>query len=201
VNYDFFSGGVGRRAIEKWKLKGKFVVVQSGMMTEIKNQLKSVRIVNEVKDKIPNVLLILAGTWDEGYKKRLDDFIKKEKLEKHVLFTGNLERKELRDLYKASDVGLFPVGGQGGWLAPFELLCSGNPVIVSSELGAASVIKKFDLGVVSDDYSGALLEVYSRLKEFKRDGNRRKKVIQKNLGWDVFSDKMIEGFRRAWKKD
>ena len=88
--------------------------------------------------------MIFAGkAADENYEKKLKEYIKKNKLEKHILFTGNLVREELRDLYKAADVGLFPVGKQGGWLAPFELLCSGNPIIVSEEMGAASIIKKF----------------------------------------------------------
>ena len=40
VNYDFFSKGNSKKAIKKWNLKGKFIVVQSGMITESKNQLE-----------------------------------------------------------------------------------------------------------------------------------------------------------------
>jgi len=201
VNYDFFSRGNSRRAFDKWELKDKFVVVQSGMITEVKNQLESLKAVLEVKNKIPNVLMVFAGkVADSAYKEKIDKFVKDNELEKNVLFTDNLDRDSLRDLYKACDVGLFPVGKQGGWLAPFELLCSGNPVIVSEEVGAASVIKEFDLGVVSSRYSEALIEVYSRLKEFKKDGLRRRKIIEKEFGWDVFTDKLIKGFERSWKK-
>lgn len=200
VNYDFFSKGLSRRAVERWGLKDRFVVVQSGMITGVKNQMDSLKAISEVKDKIPKILLVFAGTWDKDYKKRVDKFIKEKNLGENVLFTGNLGREELRDLYKASDLGIYPVGAQGGWLAPFEHLCSGNPVIVSNEMGAASVIKKFDLGVVSSDYSKSVLEVYSKLGEFKKDGLRRQRVIEKNLGWDVFSDKMIKGFGWAVKR-
>jgi len=200
VNYDFFSKGNSRKAKEKWDLKDKFVVVQSGMITENKNQLDSVKAIVEVKKKVPEVLLIFAGkVADEDYKKRLDNYIKNNKLKDNVLFTGNLDRDSLRDLYKASDVGLYPIRKQGGWLAPFEHLCSGNPVIVSPDLGAASVIKKFDLGVVTQDSSRALLDVYSQIKEFKKDGLRRRRVIEKNLGWDVFTDKMVKGFEWSWR--
>jgi len=202
VNYEFFSEGNSQKVIEKWDLKKRFIVVQSGMISEIKNQMESVRAILKVKDKIPNVLIVFAGeVADKRYGAQIKEFIKNNKLEKNVLFTGNLNREDLRDLYHASDVGLFPVGKQGGWLAPFELLCSGNPVIVSSEMGAASIIKDFNLGVVSRDYSESLLEVYSRLKEFKEDGEKRRKIIRKNLGWDVFSDKMIGAFKDAWKKN
>lgn len=202
VNYYFFSRGNSYRAVKKWGLKGRFVVVQSGMITEIKGQLESVKAIDKVKNKIPNILLVIAGKEaDEKYKKEIDDFIKDKKLEKNVLFTGNLSREELRDLYKASDLGIYPVGKQGGWLAPFEHLCSGNPVVVSEELGAASIIKKFELGVVSNDYVGSILEIYNNLYLFKRDSIRKKKVIEKNLGWNVFADKMIKGFMESWKRN
>jgi len=201
VNYDFFSKGNSRRAVEKWKLKDRFVVVQSGMITEVKNQLESLKAIADVREKIPNVLMVFAGkVADIRYKEKIDEFIRGAGLRDNVLFTDNLDRDTLRDLYKACDVGLFPVGGQGGWLAPFELLCSGNPIIVSEELGAASVIKKFDLGIVTSDYGGALVEVYSKLKEFKGEGNRRRKIVSKELGWDVFTDKLVKGFEVAWVK-
>jgi len=199
VNYDFFSKGNARKAIEKYNLKDKFVIVQSGMITEVKNQLESIKSISSIKDKIPNLLLVFAGkAADEEYKKQIDEYIKKNKLEKHVLFTGNLNRDELRDLYKASDLGIYPVGNQGGWLAPFEHLCSSNPVIVSEDLGAASVIKKFDLGIVTRDYSKAILEIYNNLKKYKADGKRRLEIIKRNLGWDVFADKLIKAFKGVW---
>jgi len=199
VNYDFFSKGNSRKAINKYNLKNKFVVVQSGMLTEVKNQLESVKTIEKLKKNIPNILLILAGTWDEDCKKRIDDYIKNNKLEKHVLFTGNLNREELRDLYKATNLGLFPIGKQGGWLAPFEVLCSAKPIIVSEELGAASIIKKFDLGVVTNDYETALLEIYNNQKQYKKQAKKASLFVKKNLSWKIFTDKMIKAYKDALK--
>lgn len=199
VNYDFFSKGNAKKAIEKWKLKGKFVVVQSGMLTEIKNQLESVKVINRVKDKIPNILLVLAGTSEESYKKKIEQYIRENKLEEYILFTGNLTREDLRDLHKASAVGLYPIGKQGGWLAPFEHLCSGNPVVVSDELGAASVIKKYNLGVITKNYVDSLLDIYNNLEKFKKESRKAALLIKKNFGWKVFADKMIKDYKDAWK--
>jgi glycosyltransferase involved in cell wall biosynthesis len=100
-----------------------------------------------------------------------------------------LNREELRDLYHAADVGLFPVGKQGGWLAPFEMLCSGNPIIVSGEMGASSIIKEKDLGTVTNDYADALLNI----KKSKSDSN----WIKKNLSWNRFADRMIRAYKNS----
>ena len=116
------------------------------------------------------------------------------------MFTDNLRREELRDLYKSANVGLFPVGKQGGWLAPFELLCSGNPIIVSEDLGAASVVKKFNLGIVTKDYPKALINVFENGREYNKKAKEAALFTKKNLGWDVFTDKLIKAFKDAWKK-
>lgn len=200
VNHDFFSKGKSERARKKFNLKDKFVIVQSGMLTEQKNQLGSIETINKIKENIPNVLLVLAGAEDIDYRKKLDGYIKKNKLEKYVLFTRNLTRKELRDLYKASDVGLFPVGKQGGWLAPFELLCSRNPIIVSEEMGASFIIKKNNLGVITNNYTEALLDVYKNKENYKKEAKKSSLWVKKNLSWEIFTDKMIKAYKEAWKK-
>jgi glycosyltransferase involved in cell wall biosynthesis len=197
VNYDFFSGGNAASAIKKFGLKSRFVVVQSGVLTENKNQIESVKAIEKLKEKIPDILLVLAGKADERYEKMLQDYIKNKKLEKYVLFTGNLARNDLRDIYKSCDVGLFPVGKQGGWLAPFELLCSGNPIIVSEEMGASSVIRKNNLGKVTRNYSEAILAVWKNYKEHKEQAEQASMFVKKNLSWSIFADKMIKAYKDA----
>ncbi len=200
VNYDFFSKGNAKKAIKKFGIKDKFVIVQSGMITKQKNQMGSINSFNKIKEKIPNAVLVLAGeAADKEYRTEIEDYLKRNNLQKKVLFTGNLTRDDLRDLYKASDVGIFPVGKQGGWLSPFELLCSGNPIIVSEEMGAASIIKKFNLGITTKNYSEALLEVYEKNKEYKIQAKKSAEFIKKSLGWNVFTDKMIQAYKDAWK--
>ena len=200
VDYNFFSKGKAINAINKFNLGKKFVVLQSGMVIESKNQLKSIESINKIKNKIPNVLLVLAGKIaNENYKNKIDIYVKEHKLEKNILFTGNLERTDLRDLYKACDVGLFPIGKQGGWLAPFELLCSGNPIIVSEDLGAASLIKQYNLGTVTKNYEASLIKIYEKRKEYHKQSKDSSAFVEKNLGWDIFTDKMIDVFDFAWK--
>ena len=95
---------------------------------------------------------------------------------------------------------LFPIGKQGGWLAPFELLCSENPIIVSEDLGAASLIKQNNLGVVTKDYANALLEIYEKEKKYKKQAKDAASFVKKNLGWNIFTDKMIKAFEDALKR-
>ncbi len=200
VNYDFFSKGNAEKARQKWKLDKKFIIIQSGQIINVKNQFESVKTVNKVKNKIPSIVLVLAGKWEDSYKKKIDDFIKENKLEKHILFTGNLDREELRDLYKAADIGLYPIGKQGGVLAPFEALCAGVPIIVSEEMETASLIKKHDLGIVTKDYANALLDIYNNKSKYLEHRKQALNFVKANLTWKAYSENMIKAFKDAWKK-
>lgn len=201
VNYDFFSKGNRKRAAKKFNLEKRFVVIQSGMLTGVKNQIESIKTVEKLKDKIPNILLILTGRDDLEYRKKLDNYVKEKRLGKWVLFAGNLPtREELADLYKASDVGLFPIGKMGGVLAPFEVLCAGTPVVVSENIETAEIIKKNNLGVVTKEYDKAILDIYNNKEKFKLEAKKASEFIQKNLSWEKFAERMIKSYKDAWKK-
>ena len=201
VNHEFFSGGNKNMAIKKFNLKDRFVIIQSGVLNENKNQIDSLKAIKQIKDKIPEVLIILAGKGEEEYTKILEKYVEINNLEGNVLFVGNLDRNDLRDLYAACNLGLFPVKKQGGWLAPFELLCSGNPIIVSKNMGAASVIDKFNLGIVSNKYSEKIIEIYEDYQTYKTKSEIASLFIKKNFGWNVFTDKLIKNFKKISKKN
>lgn len=201
IDYDFFSGGNPKEVIKKFNLNNKFILIQSGILCDVKNQLDSIKTVEKLKDKIPNILLILTGKEDTEYKKLLQNYVKDKKIEKNVLFAGYLKtREELRDLYKAADVGLFPIKKQGGVLAPIEALAAGIPIVVSQDLEIASLIKEKKLGTITKEYDKAILEIYKNKKEYKKLAEEGAEFVKNNLTWEAFADKMINVYLDAWKK-
>jgi len=200
TDYDFFSKGNAQKANKKYNLEKKFIIIQSGVICNVKNQFESVKAIARIKEKIPNVLLILAGRWEEDYKKKIEAYVKEAGLEKNILFTGNLKREELRDLYKVADVGLFPLGEQGGVLAPIEVLCAGTPVIVSEDAETAPLVKEEELGIVTKNYAKAILEVKNNQTEWKKKTKKAGNFVKKNLSWEAYSDRMIQAFKDAWKR-
>ncbi|MDD5012048.1 MAG: sugar phosphate nucleotidyltransferase [Candidatus Nanoarchaeia archaeon] len=201
IDYEFFSKGKAANAIKKFNLKNKFVIIQSGILCDVKNQLESIKAVEKVKDAIPNILLVLTGKEDAEYKKKLGAYIKEKKLEKFVLFLGFLKtREELRDLYKSADIGLFPIKKQGGVLAPIEVLCAGIPIIVSTEIETASLIKKNNLGTITTEYDKEILNIYREKERYKKIARGGALFVKNNLSWKAFAEKMVEAYMFSWKK-
>ncbi|MBU1173739.1 MAG: glycosyltransferase family 4 protein, partial [Proteobacteria bacterium] len=120
VDYDFFQGGDREAVRERYGLNDAFTVLQVGMMTFTKSQLKTVSIFKKLKRKIPDAKLILAGYNDGPYYQNVKRMITESGLRKDIIVTGEIPQEEVKNLYYAADVLLAPIMDQGGWLSTFE---------------------------------------------------------------------------------
>jgi glycosyltransferase involved in cell wall biosynthesis len=194
IDYDYFAEPPSDIQSVKYNLKERdFVILQVGMLTFTKNQLKSVQILKELKKEIPNVKLILAGYDKLPYKQEVDSYILANDLDDNVIFTGEVNQEELRDLYYVSDLVIAPIMAQGGWLSTFEAIACNKPIIVSPEMTVSDIIKKHKLGIVSKDFVKDILKESERTDYHTID----RKWIKENLTWDKFCGNMVGYFEEA----
>lgn len=191
IDYDFFSKGNPNRIREEYNIDNKFIVVHTGWFNSFKNQEESVRVVSRLRQKIPEILLVLIGYNNCPYFSKVDRIIKKEKLQDHVLITGHLPRDKVRDFYHASNIALFPISTQGGWLSPFEAICSGLPIVISSDAPCSDIIREHTLGIVTKQYEKAILDLYNKPLKLEHAS----KWIKNNLTWNKYSRNMEEIFK------
>ncbi|MGA1870453.1 MAG: glycosyltransferase family 4 protein [bacterium] len=197
VDFTFFSQYANNQNLKE-EFSGKFVVLHSGTITKLKNQLESIITINKIKDKIPNIRLILIGSvLDPEYEHKIKNYIQEHNLDDYVYFRGHVNRKELREFYYIADVLLHPIKPQGGWLTPFEILSAEKPIIVSEETPPADIIIKEGIGTVTNNYADALLNCYNNYKMYKNMAQKGKKFVSENLRWDHYCEKMLEEFIRV----
>ncbi len=196
IDFVFFSRlPVDKQSIlNKYGLSGRFVITQIGTVTVQKNQLESIKALFSVKKVFAQTCLVLAGPENQDYRRELDSFIDAHGLKDSVFFLGPLARKDIVELYHVSDLALFPVKTQGGWLAPFEALCAGTPVIVSETMGASDLIKTHDLGIVTNDYAEAVMEIYQNRKSYAEKARISREWVEKNLTWENFAKENLRIF-------
>lgn len=192
IDYPFFSAGT-----KSDENDGIFRIVQVGMITELKNQLESVRVLEKLKKVIPNIRLIFAGYGEGEYYQALRKYVEDRGLHDNIEFLGHVNREKVRELYGKCDVMLHPVKEQGGWLSPFEAVSAQIPAVVSKELTASAIIAENDVGYVTDDYASVIEALY-------RDGDKRlvekSEWVRENLSWDRFSSEMLKSFYKAVKR-
>ncbi len=197
IDYDFFSNGDRKKALEKYDLFKNFIVLHVGMITPFKNQIESIKAIEKLKNKIPNIKLILTGFEEPIYKSILEKYIKKRNLDNIVLFTGHLDQIHVRDLYHTCHVLLHPIKSQGGWLSVFEALCANKPVIVSKEMTASSIIEGESIGIVTKNYDEAIYDIFKYPNKYYKMAKRGQTWVKNNLSWEKFCESMIKFFYKA----
>lgn len=191
IDHAFFSEGNASFARQKFNIsENDFTILHVGMITELKNQMESIRTLEAVSGEIPNAKLVLAGKGGDEYEKNLMKYADEHGLKEKIIFTGHVRRDVVRNLYAAANVALFPIKSQGGWLSPFEALCARVPVIVSEEMTSSDIIRKNDLGIVTKDFPSAVMEIFRNSGSLKDHSERNSNWVKDNLSWDNFSIKM-----------
>ena len=132
-------------------LEGKRILLFAGRITKEKNLGFLLKILPEILNKCPDVILLFAGNGPA-----LDYYeaeAKKCGVENNCIFTGYLERIDLALLYTISEVFLFPSLTDTQGLVTLEAMSSGTPVVAIGALGT--------LMVMGGDVGGYMIENYA----------------------------------------
>jgi len=102
-------------------------------------------IINKYKK---NALFVWVGHIHSREKKLIDKKIKKYKLENFIRFQGNMPRKYVRDLFKASDVFLLSSREDSFPLVALEAAQASTPIVCFDEAGGMPSFVQNDAGFV-----------------------------------------------------
>lgn len=119
--------------------------------------------------------LAVVGTGDPGYRARLDTLAEDLGVADRVEFSS-AARADLRDVYAAADVVVFPVRWPEPWgLVPLEAMSTGRPVVASGRGGSGEYLHDGDNCLIFDPDAGpgALADAIRRLGD---DSDLRERV-------------------------
>lgn len=119
---------------------------------------------SQIKDRMPNALLVLAG--DGPNEKKIVEKVDRYGLNNRVLFLGRLSPSDIPILLKGLDIFVHPTWREGMPAAVLEAMASGLPIIATDAEGVTDIFEtKLDIGrMVSrggvDQLAEAMLELY-----------------------------------------
>lgn len=190
---------------DKGKIKEKYgindnvllFVGQLAIDKRVHDLICALKIVNE---KIPNTKLVIVG--DGRYKDNLASMAHELKLKNNVIFTGFVDDEELPDYYASADIFLNPAVKQSWGLAPFEAMAAKTLTVVSSDTGAAQVIKENDIGVVLDPlqpelWAEKIIGLLENKEESEKMAEKGYRWVNENMSWEIFAKNMLNIFELA----
>lgn len=173
----------------------KLKLITVSVLNKIKNVSFLLKIVKSLREKNIKIELKIIG---DGYERRkLEDYVRENKLEKEIIFLGKLERKKVYEELKQSDIFLFSSLNEGFGLVIVEALLCEIPVIASNIPIMKEIITNNKNGIICnlniEEYTNAILEIYKNLDTFK---SNTKKYFNENF----LVENMSKNYETLYKK-
>ncbi|MFP8892729.1 glycosyltransferase family 1 protein [Chryseobacterium cucumeris] len=166
---------------EKFKLPERFVL-NVGTIEDRKNLLNVVKAINGTE--IP---LVVVGR-KTGYYQKIERFLKRNKMEKQVLFLEGVSMDELACLYKLADIFVYPSFFEGFGIPVIEALFS-KTVVVTSNTSCLPEAGGKDSVYINPDND---LDIRAKLKFLWENESERKRREEKGFEFvQKFNDEPI----------
>ena len=161
--------------------------------------LKSLKILVESHDKLPQFKLCLAGSGP--LEPKLREFIKNNNLGSYVEFKGFIDEIEKPKIYASADISVFPsISGESFGIVLIEALSSGKSVVLAgNNVGYSSVLApKPELLFNPKKHSelADLLFYYLTHEVERKELAKWGETYAKNFDVGVVGDKIIEIYRQ-----
>ena len=183
---------------KKWCISEKeSLILFAGRLHSIKGLIFLIRVFRKILEIIPDCRLIIAGSghYDTYFQEIKGIYTK-------VTFTGLLEKKELYELYRITDVGVVPSLFEPFGYVAVEMMMHGLPVVATETSGLNEVIDEscglkvpiiqypdkveIDMGLLAEKIV-YLLQYPVEAKKVGQNGRKRylkefsSKVFRKNM--------------------
>ena len=187
VGDEFFSCTDGSRAIARYGLAGRFVIMQAAHLKPEKNQLLSIQLIDRLKSDVPSVKLVLVG--EGGQRATLSAEIAKRNLQEHVVFTGRAGASRLTEIYAASHVVVVPARNQSWGLTAFEGLAAGVIPVVAEDCGGADLIRQERIGYVAEPtvegFAREITDIYRHFDRARQAVEKGREFIRAHLTYEA----------------
>ena len=169
-----------------------FLICHPGWMSPFKNQLRTLLLYHNLKDKIPNIKILFTGMVNTRYAELVADAAKYLGNE-DIIIHKEIGREILRDIYARSDVVVIPYRVQGGFLSAFQAMAMECNVIVSPEAPFIDLVAKHHLALITDDFETAVYNLYRGEIELPKN----REWIKGNLTWNRYGERIEAVFKEV----
>lgn len=200
-------GGITRFKSEKTKqeakkilgVEDKTVLTFLGALSERKNPSGLLDIYARVKEGVSDTALLICGseTKGSGMLERLENKAAALGITENVHFTGWIDNRKKADIYRATDIFVFPSHLEGFGLAVVESMAEGAPAVVSDRGSLPEVVQDNETGFVRDpldieSFAQAITLLVRDKKLRKKMGEQAAELVTRKFTWDACAKETIK---------
>ena len=148
---------------------------------------------------VPNLTLIIAGNDEENYLPQLTALASSEGVLDRVRFIGEVSDVHKWALYENATMFILPSYSENFGNVVAEAMAVACPVVVTKEVGLASLVLETGAGVVVDGepalLARAINELHSDEVRRKRLGAAGRQAVSERLSWDAVAAQLTAVYR------
>lgn len=152
------------------------------------------RLIRSIAMVSDDVQLVIAGNDEEGYRSHLERLAAGLGIAQRVLFIGEVKGADKTRLLRSATALALPSYSENFGNVILEAMASMCPVVVTPEVGLASMVKETDVGIVADGDPTCLARALQRLlanPDLASDmGRRGYAVVRDRFSWPVIAGQM-----------
>lgn len=137
----------------------------------------AIKAVSLLRQTIPDIKLSIAGSGPQ--KDELQQLVKKESLEDHVIFTGKLTPEEMAVLYKDADIMLNPTTVDNMPNSLLEAMASGVPIITTNVGGIPYIVENNKTALFTEVNNPELMA--AQIKRLLNDHHLYMELVENGL--------------------
>lgn len=200
VNTDIYTP-LSDNAIERFKertgLQRKRLILQVGSIYENKGQLRSIKKLERILKRYPDMVFAYAGgIVSDEYKNEIDTFVKKHGLQNNVKYLGMIEPgKELNELYNAAECTILSSKYEGFSLVVIESMSAGVPVLI--EKNAPFSLGKGNIIYTDSNFAQVLEQEVLNKDQLAQHKKEARENVLENYSWG----KIAKDYLNCWNME
>lgn len=143
--------------------------------------------------------LVLAGNAAPDYETRVQQLIQEAGLTARVRRVGFVTGEAKRQLLQGSDLFALTSHSENFGIAVLEAMANGLPVLITSGVALASLVKQFHLGWVTscdrDAIADALQQFFADPVSAKQQGDCARTIVAQNYTWERIATNLIQQYQ------
>lgn len=186
----------------------RFRLIYIGSLYARRGIMTMLEALNLVKERAPEVLLVLGGAFDsEEFRRECEAFIADHGLGEHLVLLDWIDHARVKDYLASADVAWLP-----GLTGPqyqrrsistkqLECMAAGLPIVAGDHPHLRSFIEEAECGLLVEAtdpaaHAEAILWLYHHPIERQEMGARGRQLVQARYNWEIEAKKLLEFYEQ-----
>ncbi len=178
--------------------RGKLVIAYLGRLHYVKGLELLIPAFAKVKSE--NTMLVIIGSGDNHYLKKIMSLVKQHGISDQVIFTGMLHGSDRIEALRDSDIFILPSYQENFGIAVAEALAAGLPVLISDQVNLQQEIRHAEVGAVFpnhiDQIADTMVKWINDTELRKATAARSRPFVWENYDWDKIALQWKEMYRK-----